>query len=203
MRRTPLTTTPRRRPLLPCRQLTTAAGIIIEVRGTRRAYSHQPVHYRYVARTAATAAAAARSKLIRRLTTGACERQSRTLVYGRDRGSSRPKYWGAGPSPSRPSPPLTPPPFPFPFTLFLPSLFPSPSLRSRPQVHKVVFIATYLRCDGVVNNQIKTGVLLSPRVKKSLKIGEYFAKLQARAWLSRALCASGQRTARKRRKCTR
>jgi len=41
-------------------------------------------------------------------------------------------------------------------------------------------------CGGVVNNQIKKGLLLSLRVKK-IKIGECLAKLQARTWLSRAL----------------
>jgi len=40
-------------------------------------------------------------------------------------------------------------------------------------------VATYLRCGGIVNNQIKKGSLLSQRVKKN-KIGEYLAKLQAR-----------------------
>jgi len=43
-------------------------------------------------------------------------------------------------------------------------------------------IAAYLRCGGVVNNQLKTGLLLSVRVKKMFKIGGYLAKLQARAW---------------------
>ena len=40
-------------------------------------------------------------------------------------------------------------------------------------------VATYSRCGGVVNSQIKKGLLLSLRVKKC-KIGEYLAKLQAR-----------------------
>ena len=40
-------------------------------------------------------------------------------------------------------------------------------------------VAAYLRCGGVVNNQIKSGLLLSQRVKK-IKIGEYLAKLQAK-----------------------
>ena len=40
-------------------------------------------------------------------------------------------------------------------------------------------VAAYLRCGGVVNNQIKKGLLLSLRLKKN-KIGEYLAKLQAR-----------------------
>ena len=57
-------------------------------------------------------------------------------------------------------------------------------------------VATYLRCGGVVNNQIKNGLLLSVRVKKKLT-GEYLAKLQARAWLSHALCAPGQHTAKR------
>jgi len=57
--------------------------------------------------------------------------------------------------------------------------------------------ATYLRCGGVVNNQIKKGLLLSVRVKKFFLICEYLAQLQARAWLSHALCALGQRTAKR------
>jgi len=56
-------------------------------------------------------------------------------------------------------------------------------------------VATYLRCDGVVKNQIKKGLLLSLKVKK-IKIGEYLL-------LSRALFAPGQHTAKRRRKCTR
>ena len=40
-------------------------------------------------------------------------------------------------------------------------------------------VATYFRCGGIVNSQIKKGLLLSQRVKKN-KIGEYLAKLQAR-----------------------
>ena len=56
-------------------------------------------------------------------------------------------------------------------------------------------VATYLRCGGVVYNQSKKGLLLSLWVKKIVKIGEYLAKLQARAWLSHALCAQGQHTA--------
>ena len=40
-------------------------------------------------------------------------------------------------------------------------------------------VATYLRCGGVVNNQIKKSLLLSLRVKNN-KIGEYLAKLHAR-----------------------
>jgi len=39
-------------------------------------------------------------------------------------------------------------------------------------------VAAYLRCGGVVNNQIKKGLLLSLRV--NFLIGEYLAKLQAR-----------------------
>jgi len=37
-------------------------------------------------------------------------------------------------------------------------------------------VATHLRCGGVVNNQIKKGLLLS----ENFKIGEFLAKLQAR-----------------------
>ena len=40
-------------------------------------------------------------------------------------------------------------------------------------------VAASLRCGGVVNNQIKKGLLLSLRVKKNI-IGEYFVKLQAK-----------------------
>jgi len=42
-------------------------------------------------------------------------------------------------------------------------------------------VATYFRCGWVVNNRIKKALLLSVWVKKSVKIGEYLAKLQARA----------------------
>jgi len=52
-------------------------------------------------------------------------------------------------------------------------------------------VATYLMCGWVVNNQIKNG-LVSEWI---LLIGEYLAKLQVRPWLSRALCAPGQHTA--------
>jgi len=34
-------------------------------------------------------------------------------------------------------------------------------------------VATYLRCGGVVNNQIKEGLLLSLWVKNTFKIGDY------------------------------
>ena len=62
-------------------------------------------------------------------------------------------------------------------------------------------VATYLRCDGVLNNRIKKGLLLSLRV--IFLIGDYLAKLPTGAWLSHALCALGQHTAKRRRKCTR
>jgi len=39
-------------------------------------------------------------------------------------------------------------------------------------------VGTYLRCGGVVSNQIKKGFLMRVWVKK-IKIGEYLAKLQA------------------------
>ena len=53
-------------------------------------------------------------------------------------------------------------------------------------------VATYLRFGGVVNNQIKKGLLLRAWVCewKMFKIGEYLAKLQARTWLSWALSLS-------------
>jgi len=35
-------------------------------------------------------------------------------------------------------------------------------------------VATYLRCGGVVNSQVTKGLLLSLRVKKRIKIFEYF-----------------------------
>ena len=37
-------------------------------------------------------------------------------------------------------------------------------------------VAAYLKCGGIVNNQIKKGSLWA----KKIKIGEYLAKLQAR-----------------------
>ena len=40
-------------------------------------------------------------------------------------------------------------------------------------------------------------------MSENFLIGEYLAKLQARVWLSHALCASGQHTAKRRRKFTR
>ena len=46
-------------------------------------------------------------------------------------------------------------------------------------------VATYLKCGGVVNNQIKKRFIAESQWKKL--ISEYFAKLQARTWLSRAL----------------
>ena len=49
-------------------------------------------------------------------------------------------------------------------------------------------VATYLRCSGVFNNQIKKCLLLSLRV--IFLIGEYLAKLQTRTCLSRALFSS-------------
>jgi len=58
-------------------------------------------------------------------------------------------------------------------------------------------IGTYLKSGGVVNNQIKKGLLVSLSVKKN-KINEYLAKLQAIRWLSRALCAPGHHTAKRR-----
>ena len=62
-------------------------------------------------------------------------------------------------------------------------------------------VATYLRRGGVVNNQIKKGLLLS--LWQIFLIGEYMAKLQARVCLSHALCMRGQHTAKRRWKRTR
>ena len=62
-------------------------------------------------------------------------------------------------------------------------------------------VATYLRCGRVVNNQILDR-FTAECVSEFFLIGEYLAKLQARAWLSYALCAPGQHTAKRRRKCT-
>jgi len=47
-------------------------------------------------------------------------------------------------------------------------------------------VATYLRRGQVVNNQIKKG--FESVSEENFKISEYFAKLQARTWLFRALC---------------
>ena len=52
----------------------------------------------------------------------------------------------------------------------------------------MLHITTLTTGGGVVNNQIKKGLLLSLSEKKN-KIGEYLTKLQARRRLSRALCA--------------
>jgi len=56
---------------------------------------------------------------------------------------------------------------------------------------------TYFRYGGVVNSQIKKG-LFAESLSEYFKIGKYLAKLQARAWLSHALCAPGQHTAKRR-----
>jgi len=60
-------------------------------------------------------------------------------------------------------------------------------------------VATYLKCDGVINKQIKKDLLLSVRVNVFLN-RRIFEKLQARAWLSHALCTPGQHTAERGRK---
>jgi len=41
-------------------------------------------------------------------------------------------------------------------------------------------VATYLRCGGVVNNQVKTGFIAESVSEQNFKIGEHLAKLQAR-----------------------
>jgi len=48
-------------------------------------------------------------------------------------------------------------------------------------------VATYLRYGGVVDKQIKKGLLLSLPAD-FFYISEYLAKLQTRTWLSCALC---------------
>ena len=48
-------------------------------------------------------------------------------------------------------------------------------------------VATYVRCGGLPISKFKKKLLLSLSVKK-FKISEYLAKLQARTWLSGALC---------------
>jgi len=62
-------------------------------------------------------------------------------------------------------------------------------------------VATYLRCGEVLITKLRK-VYCWVWVN-FFYIGEYFAKLQARTWLSRALCMPGQNTAERRRKCTR
>jgi len=64
-------------------------------------------------------------------------------------------------------------------------------------------LAAHLGCGGVVNNQIKKGLLLSvcEFFFKSVNVWQSY-NLQARTWLSRALCAPSQHTAKRRRKCT-
>jgi len=44
-------------------------------------------------------------------------------------------------------------------------------------------VATYLRCGGVANNQIKKGLLLSLWVKTFLESVNIWQKLQARTWV--------------------
>ena len=61
-------------------------------------------------------------------------------------------------------------------------------------------IAAFLRCGGVVNNQIKKSLLLSLWVKKN-KICEYSAKLQAKTWFYRTLSSSFSSVLARRAKC--
>jgi len=58
----------------------------------------------------------------------------------------------------------------------------------------------YLRFGGVVNNQVKKGLLLSLPVKKII-IGEHLSKLQARTRLSPAICSSFSCVVARRTKC--
>jgi len=62
-------------------------------------------------------------------------------------------------------------------------------------------VATYLRCDGVVNNQIKKGLLLSLWVKKCLNRW-IFGKVTGKNVIVLCTCTLGQHTAKRRRKCT-
>jgi len=64
-------------------------------------------------------------------------------------------------------------------------------------------VATYSSCGGVVNNQKFERFIAECVSEKNFNIGEYLAKLQARACLSHALCVPGQHTAKRRRKFTR
>jgi len=41
-------------------------------------------------------------------------------------------------------------------------------------------VATHLRCGGVVNNQIKNGLLISLSVNLFFATGEYFAKVRSK-----------------------
>ena len=41
-------------------------------------------------------------------------------------------------------------------------------------------VAAYLSCGVVVNNQVKKGLLLSLKVKRNIKIGDYLAELQTK-----------------------
>ena len=65
-------------------------------------------------------------------------------------------------------------------------------------------VATNLRCDMVINSQIKESLLLSLPVKKlrSVNIWHSYKQEEWIRWLSRALCAPGHHTAESRRKCT-
>jgi len=56
-------------------------------------------------------------------------------------------------------------------------------------------------CSGVVNNQIKKGLMLSPPVKK-IKISEYLAKLQQKDRRLVHFFVPVHNTGKRRRKCT-
>jgi len=45
-------------------------------------------------------------------------------------------------------------------------------------------VATHLRCGEIFSSHIFKNLLLSQPVKKTFKIGEYVAKLQARSWIA-------------------
>ena len=56
-------------------------------------------------------------------------------------------------------------------------------------------VATYIRCGGVVNKQIKKGLLLSVWVIFFKSVNIWQSYKQERAWLSHALCTPSQHTA--------
>jgi len=57
-------------------------------------------------------------------------------------------------------------------------------------------------CSGVVNDQIKKGFMLSPPVKKKIKISEYLAKLQQKDRRLVHFFVPVHNTGKRRRKCT-
>jgi len=62
-------------------------------------------------------------------------------------------------------------------------------------------VATFLKCGGVVNNQINKGLLLSLPVKKIKSVN--ISQSYARRWLSRTVSSSFSSVSVRRAKCTR